>query len=103
VKRTLFVDDSLDVLAGPGFGGVTGTILTALLALPAFGGVGLTLTFAEQLGAQVLGVAVGIIWSGAVTYGLVLLCQALVGLRVDEDEELEGLDQTAHGESAYRP
>jgi Amt family ammonium transporter len=103
VKRTLAVDDSLDVLAVHGFGGVTGTILTALLALPAFGGTGFMLTFPEQLGAQLLGVAVGIVWSGAVTYGIVLLCQALVGLRVNEDEELEGLDQTAHGESAYRP
>jgi Amt family ammonium transporter len=102
VKRTLAVDDSLDVLAVHGFGGATGTILTALLALPAFGGAGLMLSFGEQLGVQILGVAVAVIWSGAVTYGLVLLCQAVVGLRVNEDEELEGLDQTAHGESAYR-
>jgi Amt family ammonium transporter len=103
VKRILSVDDSLDVLAVHGFGGATGTILTALLALPTFGGAGLTLSFGEQLGVQILGVVVGAVWSGGVTYGLVLLCQALVGLRVNEDEELEGLDQTAHGESAYRP
>jgi Amt family ammonium transporter len=102
VKRTLGVDDSLDVLAVHGFGGATGTILTAILALPAFGGVGYGLGFGEQLGVQILGVAVGILWSGAATYGLVMLCQALVGLRVAEDEEQEGLDQTAHGEAAYR-
>jgi ammonium transporter, Amt family len=103
VKRTMAVDDSLDVLAVHGFGGATGTVLTAVLALPAFGGVGYSVSFVEQFGLQVLGVAVAIVWSGGATYLLVLLCRALVGLRVDEDEEQEGLDQTAHGESAYRP
>src|SRR6185503_18647957 len=91
VKRTLAVDDSLDVLAVHGFGGASGTILTALLALPAFGGVGYNLSFGEQLGVQILGVVVAVLWSGAATYGLVLLCKALVGLRVAEDEEQEGL------------
>jgi Amt family ammonium transporter len=103
VKRTLAVDDSLDVLAVHGFGGATGTILTAILATTAFGGTGLTLSVPEQLGVQVLGVAVAVVWSGAVSYALILLCRVTVGLRVDEDEEQEGLDQTAHGESAYRP
>jgi Amt family ammonium transporter len=103
VKRTLAVDDSLDVLAVHGFGGATGTILTAILATTAFGGTGLTLGVPEQLGVQVLGVAVAVVWSGAVSYALILLCRVTVGLRVDEDEEQEGLDQTAHGESAYRP
>ncbi len=103
VKRTMAVDDSLDVLAVHGFGGASGTLLTAVFALPAFGGVGYMPSFIEQLGLQILGVAVGVIWSGVATYAIVVACRALVGLRVDEDEEQEGLDQTAHGESAYRP
>jgi Amt family ammonium transporter len=102
VKRTLAVDDSLDVLAVHGFGGVTGTILTAALALPALGGTGVTGGFAHQLGVQVLGVVAALAWSGAATLAVVKATQALTGLRVDEDEEQEGLDQTAHGESAYR-
>jgi Amt family ammonium transporter len=103
VKRTLAVDDSLDVLAVHGFGGATGTILTAILATTAFGGTGLTLGVPEQLGVQILGVAAAVVWSGALSYAIILVCRVTVGLRVDEDEEQEGLDQTAHGESAYRP
>jgi Amt family ammonium transporter len=103
VKHTLGVDDALDVLAVHGFGGATGTVLTAIFATSAFGGVGLALEFPQQLGVQVLGVLAAAIWSGVVSYVLVKVCEASIGLRVSDDEELEGLDQTAHGESAYRP
>jgi Amt family ammonium transporter len=103
IKRTLGVDDALDVLAVHGFGGATGTVLTAILAASVFGGVGLTMSVGQQLGVQILGVLAAAAWSAIATYVLVKLCQALVGLRVDEDEEMEGLDQTAHGEAAYRP
>jgi len=103
IKRTLGVDDALDVLAVHGFGGASGTILTAIVATTALGGAGVAAGVGPQLGVQVLGVVVGGAWAAIATFVLVTLGQAVVRLRVSEDEELEGLDQIAHGESAYRP
>ena len=103
IKRTLGIDDALDVLAVHGFGGATGTVLLAVLATSALGGVNLGRSLFEQLGVQALGVVAAAAWSAAATWALVAVCRAVVGLRVDPDEELEGLDQTAHGEAAYRP
>jgi Amt family ammonium transporter len=102
IKRTLGVDDALDVLAVHGFGGASGTILTAIVATTALGGAGVAAGVGPQLGVQLLGVAAGGAWAALATFVLVKLGQAVVRLRVSEDEELEGLDQTAHGESAYR-
>jgi Amt family ammonium transporter len=101
VKKVMKIDDSLDVLAVHGFGGATGTILTAFLALPAFAGIGLEMSMIEQLGVQALGVIAVAAWSGIATIVIVRVTQALVGLRVSEDEEIAGLDQTAHGETGY--
>ncbi len=102
IKGVFRLDDSLDVLAVHGFGGATGTILTAFLAATYFGGVGLDRTLGAQLSAQVVGVLAGIVWSAVATYVIVKVCQAVVGLRVSDEEELAGLDQTAHGESGYK-
>jgi Amt family ammonium transporter len=103
VKHVMKVDDSLDVLAVHGCGGAIGTVLTAFLAAPFFAGVGTkTGDVIQQLGVQVTGVVVVGLWSAIATIVLVKLTEMLVGLRVTEDEELEGLDQSAHGESAYR-
>ena len=104
VKRTFKIDDSLDVLAVHGFGGATGTVLTALLALEFFAGVGLGegVTFTQQLGVQVAGVLATVVWSAVASFVLIKVCQAVVGLRVTDEQELEGLDQTAHGETGYR-
>jgi len=103
VKRKYLIDDSLDVLAVHGVGGATGTILTALLASTIFGGVG----FGEdgsasgQLGVQVIGVVAVLVWSLVATFLIVKVTQALVGLRISEDDEVQGLDLTAHGETGY--
>lgn len=102
IKRVLKIDDSLDVLAVHGFGGATGTILTAILAIPMFAGVGLSVSVSEQLVVQIIGVVAVAVWSGVASAVLIKVTQALVGLRVSEDEELEGLDQTSHGESGYK-
>jgi Amt family ammonium transporter len=103
VKRKFLIDDSLDVLAVHGVGGATGTILTALLAASVFGGVGYGegQSVGGQLGVQAIGVVAVIIWSLAATFVIVKVAQALVGLRISEDDEVQGLDLTAHGEAGY--
>lgn len=102
VKHVIKVDDSLDVLAVHGCGGAVGTLATAILAVPALGGVGLKMGVASQFGVQLLGVASVALWSALATALLIRVTQALVGLRVSTDEELTGLDQTAHGETGYK-
>jgi Amt family ammonium transporter len=103
IKKALKIDDSLDVLAVHGFGGATGTVLTAIFAVSILSGTGLGegVSVGRQLGVQIIGVVAGVVWSAVATVVLIKVTQALVGLRVTEDEELAGLDQTAHGESGY--
>jgi Amt family ammonium transporter len=105
VKQRLVVDDSLDVFAVHGVGGMTGTLLTAPLMSAALGGVG----FAEgtgwltQFGVQVTGVAVTAVYSAVLSVILVKLTEALVGLRVEREVESQGLDVATHGEAGYNP
>lgn len=102
VKHRWKVDDSLDVLAVHGIGGALGTLLTAFLAgLPGGTGLGET-TMGGQFAVQLLGVGSVLVWSVIATVIIVWITKALVGLRVNEDEELEGLDFSTHGESGYR-
>jgi ammonium transporter, Amt family len=102
IKTRLKIDDSLDVMAVHGIGGITGTLLTAVLGAPALGGLGLsTLTIGGQLGVQAIGLAVAAGWTAVVTIVIVLIVRRCVGLRVHEEDEVEGLDITAHGERAY--
>ncbi len=104
VKRTFHIDDSLDVLAVHGVGGATGTLLTAILILPVLGGIGLDegVGVGDQLVAQLIGIAATLVWSAVATFVLIKITQLLVGLRVNEEEEVEGLDYTAHGETGYK-
>ena len=102
VKHVMKVDDSLDVLAVHGCGGALGTLGTALLAVPALGGVGYHASVAGQFGVQLLGVVSVALWSALATAVLIRVTQALVGLRVSADEEMTGLDQASHGESGYK-
>lgn len=88
IRNKIRIDDTLDVFAVHGVGGIFGTIMIA-----AFGAG----TWAAQLGALAI---VGV-FTTVVTVALVVICRALVGLRVDEETEQRGLDITAHGESAY--
>ena len=102
IRNRLKIDDSLDVLAVHGVGGATGTLLVAVLAgLP--GGTGLAegVTALSQLGTQATGVVATALWSAIATFIIVKLCQMTVGLRVDEQSEIEGLDYTSHGETGY--
>ncbi|WP_435257616.1 ammonium transporter [Thioclava sp. FR2] len=104
VKHKLGYDDSLDVFGVHGIGGIIGAIGTGILAAPSLGGTGFVAeagTMGAQVYAQILGVVITIIWSGAVSLVALYICKATTGLRVTTDEEREGLDLTSHGERAY--
>ena len=100
LKHRLGYDDSLDVFAVHGLGGMTGAILTGVFAVEAVGGVGGALEGnLGQVGLQVYGVGVTLIYSALATFILLKIIDLVVGLRVDEEDEREGLDIRLHGES----
>lgn len=103
VKHRWKIDDSLDVFAVHGVGGILGTLLVAALVSADLGGAGYAqgMGMAKQFGVQALGVAAVCVWSAIASVVLVLICRATVGLRVNDDDLEEGLDMSAHGERAY--
>ena len=105
VKHKVRIDDSLDVFAVHGVGGILGTLLVAVLAAPKIGGAGYAagMDMARQLGVQALGVAAVCAWSAIATLALVLVLKATLGLRAREEAIEEGLDMAAHRERAYTP
>ena len=110
LKRLLGADDSLDVFGVHGVGGILGAILTGVFCDPALGGTGVYDYVANAVGpydmtaqviSQLWGVGTVIVWSGVVSLVAYKLVDIVIGLRVPEEEEREGLDLTSHGESAY--
>ncbi len=103
IKQRFKIDDSLDVFAVHGVGGVLGTLLTAFFATSALGGLGLPegRTVIGQLGVQALGAVAVVIWAGVASFIILKVVSALTGLRVSTEIETEGLDVTVHGEHAY--
>ena len=103
LKQRLKVDDSLDVFAVHGIGGMLGSLLVSLLALQSLGGAGLAegVGAAHQFLVQLAAVASVALWSAAATFAIVKILQPVTGLRVSEEEEYDGLDLSAHGERAY--
>jgi Amt family ammonium transporter len=103
LKRKLHIDDSLDVSPVHGVGGVVGTLLTGVFVSAGLGGVGFAegMTMAKQVGVQALGVAATAVWCGVVTYIVLKILDATLGLRVSEEHESEGLDLAQHGERGY--
>ena len=100
LKRKLGYDDALDVFGVHGVGGIIGAVLTGVFAAEAVGGTaGLIEGNAGQVGLQLSGIGVTIAYSAVATFILVKLVGAVMGLRVEEDEEREGLDTSLHGES----
>ena len=100
LKQRFSYDDSLDVFGVHGVGGLTGTLLAGVFATTAIGGTsGLIEGNPQQLLIQLYGVAVTLLWSGAVTFILLKLVGAFVPLRVSLQQELEGLDISQHGEA----
>jgi Amt family ammonium transporter len=103
LKRALKVDDSLDVFPVHGVGGIIGTLLTGIFVSAALGGIGYPekVTMGGQLGTQFVGVIAVGAWSGIVTWILLKISDAVAGLRVQPDEETEGLDTVLHNEKGY--
>ena len=102
VKSALKIDDSLDVFAVHGVGGILGTILVAFLAAPQFGGnAGADFSMLSQLTTQLTGVVAVVAWSAIATILIIAVCKAVTGLRVSEEVEEAGLDESEHGENAY--
>lgn len=106
IKQKWNIDDSLDVFPVHGVGGILGTFMAGIFAsseLGLFSGQGLAegMTIASQLGVQLTGIAATFVYTAVVTYILLMIVKMLVGLRVTEDEETEGLDVVAHNERGY--
>jgi len=103
MKRALRIDDSLDVTPVHGVGGVIGTLLTGVFAAASLGGVGYpeNVSMASQVGTQLTGVLAVGAWSGIVTWILLKLTGAMIGMRVSPDQETEGLDTVEHNEKGY--
>lgn len=110
MKRSLGYDDSLDVFGVHGVGGIIGALGTAIVASPALGGAGVYDYVTEAVGdydmkaqfiSQAWGVGVVLVWSGLVSLIGYKVVDLLVGLRVTEEVERQGLDIVEHGETAY--
>jgi Amt family ammonium transporter len=102
-KRTLKIDDSLDVFPVHGVGGVTGSLLTGVFAASNMGGLGLAegVSIPHQVGIQALAIVVTAVWSGIFSYLILKVLDKWLGLRVSSDEEVEGLDNVLHEETGY--
>ncbi|MBX3483787.1 ammonium transporter [Phenylobacterium sp.] len=104
VKGRAKLDDSLDVFAVHGVGGILGTLLVAVLASPMFGGAGYAegMGMGAQAGVQVIGVAAVCAWSAVASAAILLVCKFTVGLRASPEAIEDGLDLSTHGERAYQ-
>ncbi|MCP5396662.1 MAG: ammonium transporter [Sphingomonadaceae bacterium] len=103
VKQKMKIDDSLDVFAVHGVGGMLGSMLLAVFIAEGFGGVGYSegSSMGSQFAAQAIGVGAVALWSAVGTVILGLAISVVFPMRVSEDEEREGLDITSHGERAW--
>ena len=105
LKRMLKVDDAFDVFGVHGVGGIVGAILTGVFAAPGLGGTGgatpETFAMGAQLWIQVKSVLFTVVWSGVMSLIAYKAADLLVGLRVSEEAERQGLDISYHGETAY--
>jgi ammonium transporter, Amt family len=103
LKNLLGYDDSLDVFGIHGLAGIFGALATGILMSADFGGVGYPegVTMASQMTTQAISVGITVLWTGVVSYVLLKLVDAVIGLRATEEVEREGLDTAEHGERAY--
>ena len=111
LKKMLGADDSLDVFGVHGVGGIVGALLTGVFNNQALGGPGLvgdwvtaavtSNSISTQVWIQLKAVLITIVWSGVVSLVAFKIVDMVVGLRVSEEDEREGLDITSHGETAY--
>jgi ammonium transporter, Amt family len=112
LKRMIGVDDTLDVFGVHAVGGILGALLTGIFVSPDLGGPSVVSDwvtgkteypgYLAQLFIQAKAVGITIVWTGVVAFIAFKIVDVVIGLRVPEEEEREGLDITSHGESAYR-
>jgi Amt family ammonium transporter len=103
LKRALGYDDSLDVFGVHAIGGIIGALLTGIFADASLGGAGLAegVSIGQQFGTQIIGVAATLIYTGVVSFVLLKIIDMVIGLRVTEEQEQEGLDIVLHDEKGY--
>ncbi len=103
IKRVLRIDDSLDVFPVHGVGGILGTILAGVFVAEKFGGAGLAegMTISSQVGVQIQGVLAVLVWTVVATFIILKVINVIIGIRVDEQDETQGLDVTQHEETGY--
>ena len=103
IKRSLKIDDSLDVFSVHGVGGILGTLLAGVFAAENLGGVGYAdgVSMGQQVGVQAIGVLATVIWCGVLTFVLLKLVALFVSLRVSDEVETQGLDLSEHDERGY--
>jgi Amt family ammonium transporter len=101
VKRKFGYDDSLDVFGVHAVGGIIGAILTGAFAAPALGGFGTVTDIGAQLWIQLKGVAVTLVYTTLVTWLILKLVDLAIGLRVEAEDEAQGLDLALHNERGY--
>ena len=103
IRNRLKIDDSLDVFAVHGVGGIIGSLLVAVLATDTFSGAGLAegVSVSSQFGVQAISVLITVAWTAVASFIILKIVSAVTGLRVDEQTEIEGLDLSQHGERGY--
>ncbi len=102
LKRALGYDDSLDVFGVHAVGGIIGAILVGVFAAPSLGGLGAdTFSIGSQVIIQTKGVLATILYTAVVSFVLLIILKYTIGLRVDEEQETEGLDMALHDERGY--
>ena len=101
LKQKLGYDDSLDAFGVHGIGGIVGALLTGIFAAQSLGGLEADLNIGAQFVKQLLSVVITIVWSGVLSFIILKILDAIIGLRVEGDEEREGLDLVLHDERGY--
>jgi Amt family ammonium transporter len=102
LKHKLGYDDSLDAFGVHGIGGIVGALLTGIFASESLGGMGLPNgSIGSQFVSQLIGVVFTIVYCGVLSFVILKIVDALVGLRVSADEESQGLDLALHSEQGY--
>ena len=103
LKKWLKVDDTCDVFGVHGVCGIVGCLLTGVFTASSLGGTGYAdgVTMGHQVWIQLVSVLITLVWSSVVAFIAFKIAGAMVGLRVPEEQEREGLDVNSHGESAY--
>jgi Amt family ammonium transporter len=104
IKRALGYDDSLDVFGVHAVGGIIGALLTGVFCAPGLGGAGFggeMQSIGAQLSVQIVGVLTTLIYTGVVSFIVLKILDVIMGLRVSDEQETEGLDLALHDEKGY--